>query len=153
MANGDTKEKGIYKSIINSLKQIEGSSVQVGYFPDQKSNTDASIYLAGIAAVHEYGSPKRGIPQRSFLGANADKNRAKYQELLETKLSAVMLNKIPLEKALSAVGVIIVGDVKTFITNLRTPPNKPSTIARKGSSSPLIDTGYMKNQVKFKVKS
>ena len=43
------------------------------------------------------------------------------------------------------------GDIVESITQLDTPPNTPKTIARKGSSNPLIDTGFLRANVTFKV--
>ena len=38
------------------------------------------------------------------------------------------------------------------ITNLKEPPNAESTILKKGSSNPLIDTGDMRKSVKWKLR-
>ena len=48
---------------------------------------------------------------------------------------------------LETIGVIAVGKVQQYMTDLRTPPNAHSTIAKKGSSNPLIDTGAMRQSV------
>ena len=36
---------------------------------------------------------------------------------------------------------------------MKTPENAPSTIAKKGSSNPLIDTGEMRSKVSHEVKN
>ena len=41
--------------------------------------------------------------------------------------------------------------VRREITDLRTPPNAPMTIARKRSSNPLIDSGRMRQEIQFRV--
>lgn len=52
---------------------------------------------------------------------------------------------------LSRLGVLAQGDIQMEITALSSPPNTPSTIARKGSSNPLIDTGAMRGAVTWKL--
>lgn len=42
--------------------------------------------------------------------------------------------------------------LRNAITDLREPPNAPSTIRQKKSSNPLIDTGLMRQAVTWKIK-
>jgi hypothetical protein len=44
-----------------------------------------------------------------------------------------------------------VGVIKQRIANGIAPPNSPYTIARKGSSKPLIDTGQLRNSITYQV--
>jgi len=55
------------------------------------------------------------------------------------------------DQLLDAAGSVSAGIVKQQITDLRSPPNAQSTIERKGSSNPLIDTGLMRQTVTYKV--
>jgi hypothetical protein len=52
---------------------------------------------------------------------------------------------------LAKLGIVAQGDIQGEITSLMTPPNSPVTIALKGSSKPLIDTGEMRGAVTWKV--
>lgn len=56
-----------------------------------------------------------------------------------------------MDQILEVVGVTAVGKVKVYMTDLKTPPNAASTIRKKGSSNPLIDTGAMRQSVTHKV--
>ena len=49
------------------------------------------------------------------------------------------------------VGASAAAAVQHSIVRLREPPNSPYTIARKGSSNPLIDTGTMRTAVSWVV--
>jgi hypothetical protein len=42
-------------------------------------------------------------------------------------------------------------DIRESLVNWTTPPNAPSTIARKGFNKPLIDTGFMQRKIDYKV--
>ena len=48
-------------------------------------------------------------------------------------------------------GQMVEDAIKTEITRLRDPANEPSTIARKGSANPLIDEGFMRQSVTYRV--
>jgi hypothetical protein len=56
-----------------------------------------------------------------------------------------------MDATLSKLGIMAQGDIQGEITSLSTPPNAPSTIRRKGSSNPLIDSGEMRGAVTYKV--
>ncbi len=50
-------------------------------------------------------------------------------------------------KALDAAGQAIAGQLRQSIVDTNSPPNASSTIARKGSAKPLVDTGFMLSRV------
>ena len=56
-------------------------------------------------------------------------------------------------RALSVLGMALVGDVQQRIRNRIPPPNAPYTIARKGSDVPLIDTGRLRQSIDFVVET
>jgi phage gpG-like protein len=119
----------------------------------------AALTVAQIATVHEFGKrirqPKMNrtivIPERSFLRATVDEYRdaiARRQVLLT---QGYVLGKFDLHGAMDLLGMYVVGLVKQRIANGIAPPNRPSTIRRKGSSKPLIDTGQLRNSITHKV--
>jgi hypothetical protein len=59
---------------------------------------------------------------------------------------------VSLAHELTAVGEFIASDFRRKITTLRSPPNAPSTVAKKGSSNPLIDTGAMRQSVRSRIR-
>lgn len=56
-----------------------------------------------------------------------------------------------MDQILEAVGVVAAAKVKVYMADLKTPPNAASTIRKKGSSNPLIDSGAMRQSVTHKV--
>lgn len=52
---------------------------------------------------------------------------------------------------LEGVGLVAAGKVQEYMTELKTPPNAKSTIRKKGSDNPLIDTGALRASVTSKV--
>jgi phage gpG-like protein len=90
------------------------------------------------------------IPQRSFLRSTASENREMW---LSTFIEAVA-NELPqnnISDAAERVGAMMMGHVKKKLTDLKSPPNSPSTIRQKGSSNPLIDTGQLRRAIDYEV--
>ncbi|WP_122425158.1 hypothetical protein [Pseudomonas viridiflava] len=56
-----------------------------------------------------------------------------------------------MDQILEMVGLVAAGAVKIYMTDLKTPPNAASTVRKKKSSNPLIDTGAMRASVTHKV--
>ena len=136
--------KDIDMTVFDELKRrLVGAdkAVNVGV-PEGPKETDGTP-VAMIAAVHEYGSPAQGIPERPFLRVAIQKNRLKYVRLNRINLVKMLRGQMDVEQALGQLGEIAKGDVVTEIRNGNFAPLKDATIRRKGSSRPLIDTGQM----------
>jgi HK97 gp10 family phage protein len=133
--------------------------VQVG-FPAGEVDSD----IVARAIWNEFGT--RTIPERPFMRNAMRANRAKYISLMRSAargiLTAAFNGGDPAAKKLESLrklGALAQGDIQQEIADLDTPPNAPSTIARKGSSNPLIGgdkrTGYsggeMRQSVTWKI--
>ena len=108
-----------------------------------------SIPLAMIAAVHEFGYPEGGIPERSFLRSGIHEGVPRFNKLNEANLRAVVLGGKTVEEALDMLGVVAAGEVKRKIRNGPFQELKQATIDRKGSSRPLIDSGQLIQSITF----
>ena len=102
--------------------------------------------MASLAAVLEFGNAR--IPSRPFLRDTLEKYREKYTALFAEQLKQ---GKSP-EQAMSLIAVIAQGDVQDNIVNGNWVPNAKSTIRRKKSSKPLIDTGKLRQSIRGVVK-
>lgn len=125
------------------------SKINVGV-PAGKSEADGTP-VALIAAVHEFGSPEKGIPERPFLRSTIQANKAKYVQLNRRNLVAVLNGKMTMEQALGQLGVVATGDVQAGIVAGGFAPLKAATIKRKGSSKPLIDTGQLRQSIAWEL--
>jgi hypothetical protein len=111
-----------------------------------------SISLVELAAIHEFGSPAAGIPERSFLRAPLRGDNRTISALMKKLAKAVVDGRLTHKKALEILGQAGVSEVNKYVrqgANLK--PLKPATIARKKSSRPLIDTGRMLQAVSYEV--
>lgn len=136
------------KELIEKLKSGSQKAVYVG-FPaefDEKVEGSDNFNLASLAAVLEFGNER--IPSRPFLRQTLAENQEKYTALF-VKLfeSGVSIGQI-----YEQIALIAQGDVQQNIVNGKWTANAPSTIKRKKSSKPLIDTGKLRQSVRGIVK-
>ncbi len=136
------------KELIEKLKASSQKAVYVGFPAEFNEKVDGSdsFNLASLAAVLEFGNER--IPSRPFLRQTLAENQKKYIELF-----AELINKgFSIEQTYQQIALIAQGDVQQGIVNGDWVANAKSTIKRKGSSKPLIDTGKMRQSVRGIVK-
>lgn len=129
----------------------EGDAMHAGavFAEDGALEPSGDLTVADVATFHEFGT--RTIPQRSFIRAWFDENQAFIAETLQKQFAQVANGKRPVEQAAERCALAFEGSVKQRISRGIPPPLAASTIARKGSSKPLIDTGQLRNAVRGKV--
>ena len=98
----------------------------------------------GVTKAHEIK-----IPARPWLKPGVDAGNLEYVNIIEKGAASGE----PIDMTLNRVGVVAVSEVQKYMTELRTPPNAPSTIKKKGSSNPLIDSGALRQSVTYKITS
>lgn len=132
------------------LKRLD---VLVG-IPQETNAGHGGVTNAELLYIHENGSPARNIPPRPVLleGIREPIARERIKTLLQrgTRL-ALMGNMAGCEKVYKMAGQIGANAVKAKFGAVG-PPLKPATIARKGSSATLIDTGALRNAVTYVVR-
>jgi len=137
------------------LRLVQKKQVTVGIHQKRanrsKKKAGASRTNVQIGTIHEFGSGK--IPQRSFLRSTYDENLPKYKEYFERAYARATKAKKKVDVPLRLVGLKIASDVRRKIDAGIPPPNAPSTVKRKGSSKPLIDTGALKRSIGYEVKT
>jgi hypothetical protein len=141
-----------YAKIVRGLVQANGIQVTVGIHGDEAAYSRGSgepATVPQIASFQEFGTTR--IPERSFLRSTVDEKTddwVRFTNRLLKRLTALVMD-VP--QVLNLLGVRMQSDVQKKIRALRTPPNAPSTIARKKSSNPLIDTGRLIQSVTYQV--
>jgi phage gpG-like protein len=141
---------------------VQGTEATETY--DEKGEKNARpLTLVEVAAVHEFGTEDGRIPERSFLRGTLDRKSKPYGKLLAAAVSGALeavgedgLGDVAgaFERGLNLLGLRVVADVQTTIRDSGPgwPPNAPMTIARKGSSKPLIDTGRLRQSIRHAVR-
>ena len=115
-----------------------------------------STYSDAVAAyIAANGDPILNIPPRPFLEPSIDAEKEKIA-VQQTKVLTAALNGKVSQARTEATKLGLLGQniVKSWFTDPRNnwTPNAPSTIKRKGSDKPLIDTGALRNSISYAVK-
>lgn len=144
------------KALVGRIAGLRsGLSVTVGVHSDDANHTHGStgelLTVGDIATIHEFGAPAANIPQRSFIRGWYDESQAEIRAVLKTELAAVVSGKRTVAQAFERAALRFEGSVKERIRRHIPPPLKPATIARKGSSTPLIDSGQLRNAIRARV--
>lgn len=106
--------------------------------------------IVQIAIWNHFGT-SRGIPPRPFITIAMFKGRGAIRANLRKVAYSVTVNGKPLAPELQKLGVYGAGLIQDQIASNMPPPNAPSTIAQKGSSGTLIDTGRMRQSITWEL--
>lgn len=162
------KDENNIPKILKALGDLEGSRIEIGIF----GSDDSTILM--IASVQEFGckitvtdkmraylhsqglhlkaSTKQiTIPERSFIRSGFDEQKDRYEKRAAKMLDKVLHLELPVDTFFTVLGEYIAGQLQTYLTDVRTPPNHPFTTAQKGSTNPLIDSGRMRQAITHRV--
>jgi hypothetical protein len=145
----DTGEKKL-RAELNRLKK--GPGVKIGVLENagnHKSENDHEeiLTVAAVATFNEYGTET--IPERSFIRSTMTENESALLEYSRELKGKVLKGELKTEEALGLMGMKIQSLIQRKIDSIDSPPNSPETIARKGSSKPLIDTGQLRQSITY----
>ena len=108
--------------------------------------------MAELAAEHEFGDDKTGVPERSFLRSSLNENKEDYKEKLAALFRQAARGQAPANNIYSTIGAVAAGNAQQKIQSGELKPLKAATIRRKGSSKPLIDTGQLVQSITWDVR-
>lgn len=154
MSRVEDKDLGLNRIIRTLNKDLDGVVVRVGVQAKDKTvrrgkggsirNTDQP--LAVIAAIHEFGLGD--MPQRSFLRSAYDENLPVIDKMIQRVANGAVFG-LGTNAALNQLGNVVQGMVQRKIVDGPFVPNSPATIKRKKSSKPLIDTGHLRQSIRY----
>ena len=131
-------------AVLQKLK-LQFGTVEVGFFKGTHTYPNGKD-VTTVARDNDKGTKR--IPERPFMIPAGNKAANKTINITVGSIVGGMDES----QALSKAGELFVGFIQKEITNLKEPPNAPSTIMKKGSSNPLIDTGLMRSKVEWKLR-
>jgi hypothetical protein len=138
------------------LRSLAGKTLHVGILGGDGASTEepGGLTLAQIGAVLELGTADGHIPARYWLQGTMAERRADIAALSVQLLRRVLAGALTVEMYRQIMGEQLVSWTKERIVageGLQ-PPNAASTIARKGSSRPLVDRGQFINSISYEVR-
>lgn len=89
------------------------------------------------------------IPERSFIRSGFDENEKDFFDYAKMRMNEALENDIDPNVMLDALGLELKGIIQTYTRDLRDPPDSPFTIANKGSSNPLVNTGQLLEHITY----
>ena len=127
------------------LKELADKEIRVGFQHGKAAEEDGTD-ICDVAMWNELGT--ENIPSRPFIRMSVDENESKIEEFLKGKVKE-LVNGADAEQILKEIGLFQKDLIQEKITEGSFVPNADSTIQRKGSSKPLIDTGRMRQSVDY----
>lgn len=136
------------KQLEKALKEIDKLAVFVG-FQMADGTGENGVSVAEYALYNEMGT-SRGIPSRPFIRGSVDNHEDEINKFLEAAVKQI-LDGASAQAVLAKIGADHVKRIQSEIRDGSFAPNSEVTIRRKGSDHPLIDTGTMRQSVKYKI--
>lgn len=152
-----------YKANFSGLQQLnkamkEKLQTRVGILSGSGARTDENgVSNATIGLVHEMGSATKGIPARSFLRMPMQFKADEITNMVLKKRSKIEQSMAegdaaPLYDTLGVSAVAFIQQAFESGGYGQWAPNANNTVKQKGSSSPLIDTGQLRESITWEVK-
>lgn len=124
-----------------------------------KSETDKAVEegtpypLALQAYIREHGSPAYRVPPRPFLEPGIEK----HLNLVESGMKAALQDVLDGGDGRAQrerLGATMAAKVQAYFQEDNGwPPNAPSTIKKKGSAQPLVDTGALRQSITYIIRA
>ncbi len=136
-----TAEGKKFEKLLKELGQLE---VRIGI--QQGETSEDGVDLVDIAMFNELGTVH--IPSRPFLRDSVDANADQINSFLQS-MKKELLRGGSAEDVLKKIGVFQKGLIQEQIVKGDFAPNSEATIRRKGSDTPLVDTGRMRQSINY----
>lgn len=151
--SADTAGSGRGEDINNAeLAYIHTNGVRSA---GMKAETDKAVEegtpypLALQAYIKEHGSPAYRVPPRPFLEPGIEK----HLDLVESGMKAALQDVLDGGDGRAQrerLGATMAAKVQAYFQEDNGwPPNAPSTIKKKGSAQPLVDTGALRQSITY----
>lgn len=141
-----------YEAMTKAIFGLQRPQVGVGIFEaGGQAPAGRGVTLIEVAVWNEFGTEDGHVPGRSFLRAWFDENVDLAKETLTKLLQAVIAGKLSKENALNQFGLWLQAQVQARIARGIPPENRPSTVRKKGSSKPLVNTGQLRSSITFAI--
>lgn len=149
----DRGAREVVRRMADAGKQV----VKVGIFGDAASETKEGRDETGlatnveVASFHEFGLGNN--PERSFIRATVDDSLEEIKELQRKVGKGILQRRFSEAQGLGIIGAFVQAEIQKRIQAGIPPDLTDATKDRKGSSTPLIDTGQLIQSIAWEVAS
>lgn len=149
MAAKITVDDKRYKQHRKALDALDNTVTYVGIVGTSNRNGDA-IDNAALGYIHEVGA---GVPRRSWLRDPATRMKDKIAQVFTNEIAAYLASgSTNPDSYLGRAGAWLAGQLQANISSGIPPANDAATVAAKGSSTPLINTGQLRAAITWAVR-
>ncbi len=135
------------KRFLETIKQIANLEVRIGFQAGEAEHE--GVDLCEIAAFNELGTAH--IPSRPFLRNSVDGHMDEISSYIGEWCKKIACGEMEAHELMTNIGMLQKGLIQEEIVKGSFEPNKPVTIQKKGSDTPLIDTGTMRESVNYQI--
>ncbi len=122
----------------------DGSFAHGGRFVKKKRSNFATTAVTGWKRIH--------IPSRPFLRTAIDNNKNAIARMAQKEVGKIIDGEQDANFALAGLGLYVEGLVQRNFVTGHFAPNAPSTIRKKRSSRPLIDSGHLRQSIRYVIR-
>jgi phage gpG-like protein len=144
-----------FKRTLDAIEKSGTLECAVG-FPSEKGGSDTysdtGATVGQVAMWNEYGVPAGNIPARPFMQTADPEIQEVFNDTMAAAVQGIMTGKVSVEEVLNDCGEVSVEVLKDTIASGGFAANAPSTVKKKGSSTPLIDTGTLYDHITYVVR-
>lgn len=158
--HGDSIIEGDFSQLEKLVENLgKNHYVDIGILGESNKTVEGGLTLAGIGAVHEFGTDRAGrgnktvIPERSFIRMPLETGQNEIEKAVEPKIKE-LLAKGDIKGIFKLIGIAGEARIQEAFESGgfgEWEPNADSTIKQKGSDSPLIDEGDLRQAITSKV--
>jgi hypothetical protein len=136
-----------------NLRSLRTATAQYGYFAEQGDHSGADMSYATLMYLHEVVGveSQAGLIKRRPFELAVTRNSADLSNAVFYSLDSYLNNTDSLNDLLTKAAKAGIGITKTYFGDAsKLPANAPSTVRRKGSNAPLIETSELLNNMAYK---
>lgn len=137
-----------WRDIKRELIKLDSQAVDIGLYAEDVYPDRPERDAAQIAFWNEYGTKTQ--PERPFMRTTFDRNEGWLTELCQKCVSNIYSSIDTAQDVIKDVGLAYREMMKFVLLEGPWTPNAPKTVALKGSATPLIETTFMWESIKYK---
>lgn len=131
--------------------KLAGREVRVGVVEAGEHDAESGLSNAQLLAIHEYGSQRRNIPERSILRATLYEQRGAVTDILKEGLRESQSGgtgaSTTITRLLAAAGRLLTRRMRQRFGSSVLAPN----VVDVGKRGALLDTGKLRKNIRYKV--
>lgn len=108
--------------------------------------------VATYATVQEFGSADGKVPARRWQTRSIEENGQAIQAAVAAATAAILDRRVSKQTAADNLGADVADIVRAHVNSANFPPPlKPATVARKGHTKAMVDSGKMRDSITHRV--